>query len=212
MNDYTLTEQSVKKIARLIKTGDRPKYQPPIVPSQSRRVRSEPSEGIKYFVLAADATSCPVWAYRARMQNDGTIVANDPAETFELYFHNQLLSAPKVARAGYSGQYGLDDEGRDSFLGNPCIISCTTSAVINPSSLPNSTVGAAYTGTVSVSGLNATGVTATNLPPGLTINSTTGAVTGTPTTAGEYVAIFSGADSGGCRSSVAKKITITETA
>ncbi len=44
MNDYTLTDQSVKKLARLIKTGDRPKYQPPIVQNTSRKARFEPDE------------------------------------------------------------------------------------------------------------------------------------------------------------------------
>lgn len=144
------------------------------------------------------------------MGNDGVIAPNDPVDMFELYFHSQLLSSPKVARAGYKGMYGIDDEGRDSFIGNPCIVSCTTTATIDPSSLTDSTVGAAYSGTVEVSDLNASGVTATNLPDGLSINATTGEITGTPTTAGESVVLFSGADSVGCTITVAKKIVISE--
>jgi len=163
---------------------------------------------IKYCVLAADAISCPVLAYRGTMDDSGAITANDPAETFDLYFHSELLSAPKVARRGYPCMYAIDDQGRDSFIGNPCIDSCDTEATIDAASLLDGEVGTAYTGTVAVSGLDADGVTATGLPDGLSLNPTTGAITGTPTTPGTYEVLFQGEDEFGCDLSVIEVIII----
>lgn len=162
----------------------------------------------RYCVLAEDATSCPVWAFRATMADDGSVTPNDPSDLFLLYFHSELLSAPKVARAGYTCMYGTDDGGRDSFIGNPCIVSCDTEAVVDGSDLPDGQVGTAYTGTVVATGLNGAGVTAFGLPPGLSINSTTGVVTGTPTTAGTYLVMFAGEDSAGCRVKDIEEIVI----
>jgi len=163
---------------------------------------------LKYCVLAADAVSCPVLAYRATMDDTGIVSANDPAETFDLYFHSELLSSPKVARRGYPCMYSIDDEGRDSFIGNPCIDSCDTEASIDASSLPDGEDGTSYTGTVAVSGLDGDGVTATGLPAGLSLNPTTGAITGTPTTAGTYEVLFQGEDAAGCDLSSIKVIVI----
>jgi sugar lactone lactonase YvrE len=59
--------------------------------------------------------------------------------------------------------------------------------VISPTVLPNGTVGTAYSQTVSASGGSGTysyAVTAGSLPAGLSLNSSTGAITGTPTSAG----------------------------
>lgn len=163
---------------------------------------------LKYCVLAEDATSCPVWAFRATMADDGTVTTNEPSDLFQLYFHSELLSAPKVARAGYTCMYGKDDDGRDSFIGNPCIVSCDTEAVIDGSGLPDGEVGTAYSGTVTATGLNGAGVTAFGLPPGLSINSTTGVITGIPTTAGTYLVMFAGQDSASCRVKDIEEIVI----
>ena len=50
--------------------------------------------------------------------------------------------------------------------------------------MPNGTVGTAYSATLTSSG--ATSFTAINLPPGLSLNSATGQISGTPTTAGTF--------------------------
>ncbi len=153
----------------------------------------------RYCVLAEDATSCPVWAFRATKADDGSVTPDDPSDLFLLYFHSELLSAPKVARADYTCCYQTDDAGRDSFIGNLCIVSCDTEAVIDGSGLPDGEVGTAYSGTVVATGLNGAGVTAFGLPAGLSINSTTGVVSGIPTEPGTYLVMFAGQDSAGCR-------------
>lgn len=59
------------------------------------------------------------------------------------------------------------------------------------------TVGVAFTAHVEKSGGDGTfSYSATGLPPGLSISSTTGEITGTPTTPGSYTPIFTITDTG----------------
>jgi len=67
----------------------------------------------------------------------------------------------------------------------------TSSLTVTPSSstLPSGTVGTAYSETISGSGGTSPysyAVSSGSLPPGLTLNTSTGAISGTPTTAGSY--------------------------
>jgi hypothetical protein len=72
--------------------------------------------------------------------------------------------------------------------------SATATITVNPdptlaSIPPTGTVGVAYTGSLSPAGGTAPltlAITAGSIPPGLTFNATTGAITGTPTTVGTY--------------------------
>ncbi|MDW8205853.1 MAG: ExeM/NucH family extracellular endonuclease, partial [Cytophagales bacterium] len=60
---------------------------------------------------------------------------------------------------------------------------------INPTSLPNGTVGSSYSQTLTQTGLTGTPtwtVSSGSLPAGLSLNSGTGAISGTPTAAGTY--------------------------
>lgn len=67
-------------------------------------------------------------------------------------------------------------------------VSAPGSPVINTVSLPDGTVGTAYTATLSATPAGGTwSVTYGALPSGLTLNSATGAITGTPTAAGDYL-------------------------
>ncbi|MCU0437663.1 MAG: putative Ig domain-containing protein [Raineya sp.] len=68
-------------------------------------------------------------------------------------------------------------------------VNCPT-ATLNPSTLPNGTIGVAYSQTVTQTGLP-TGaptwsVSSGSLPTGLTLNSSTGVISGTPTTLGIF--------------------------
>lgn len=97
-------------------------------------------------------------------------------------------------------------------------------ATISPATLPTGTVGVPYTATLSVSGgtppySNWTwtaaaipGVTSSNLPPGLTI-STSGVISGTPTTAGIYntilVSVNDACTADSCTNSVSKSYALT---
>jgi len=69
--------------------------------------------------------------------------------------------------------------------------------VIAPSTLPNAKAGTSYSQTISASGGSGSysyAVTGGTLPPGLSLNSATGALTGTPTTAGGSTFIITATD------------------
>lgn len=143
------------------------------------------------FVLAEDCTGPGfVYAWPATFNAEsGATTITPGSKPFKLGHQESTLFTPKPAKAGYKGQWKSID-GQRVFDFGPCIDGCQTSSSISPGSPPDGEVGTAYTHTVSVSGLNEDGVSSPNLPPGLTINSSTGEITGTPTTAGTYFVVF----------------------
>ena len=89
-------------------------------------------------------------------------------------------------------------------------IGCPT-VTVNPTSLPNGTAGSAYSQTLSASpvgGNYSYTVTAGALPPGLSLNSATGVLSGTPTANGNYGFTISGIGFGNCAGSRAYTVTI----
>src|SRR5262249_25958473 len=68
------------------------------------------------------------------------------------------------------------------------LISCPALTSIAPASLPNGTVGTAYSQTITASpaGGNYSYAVSGNLPPGLNLNPATGVLSGTPTTNGTF--------------------------
>ena len=71
----------------------------------------------------------------------------------------------------------------------------------NPASLPNSTVGTAYNQTVSASGGASPytfAVSSGSLPPGLSLDTSTGAISGIPTSANNATFIIRATDANGC--------------
>ena len=72
---------------------------------------------------------------------------------------------------------------------------------VNPATLPNGIVGIAYSQTISAVGGTAPytfTVSSGALPPGLTLNATTGVIAGTPTLAGTFNFTVTATDSNGC--------------
>ncbi len=89
-------------------------------------------------------------------------------------------------------------------------IGCPTVS-LSPASLPGGTVGTSYSQSISASpsGGNYTfAVTAGSLPAGLSLNSATGALSGTPTTSGAASFTITATGFGGCTGSKAYSITI----
>jgi hypothetical protein len=78
---------------------------------------------------------------------------------------------------------------------NPCD---SGTSLIDPDSPPDGVVSVAYSHTVILTDLDGN-ASATNLPPGLSFNGSTGAITGTPTTEGSWVVIITGtSDTNNC--------------
>jgi hypothetical protein len=97
------------------------------------------------------------------------------------------------------------------------VILCPT-ITLTPASLPNGVQGTAYNQTVTAAPVGTTysyAVTTNMLPPGLSLNSATGAITGTPTAAGNYVfgitATGWASGSGSCTKSQSYSLLITGT-
>ena len=81
---------------------------------------------------------------------------------------------------------------------------------LSAGSFDNGTVGTEYSHTTAFAGTGVTKFLAVGLPAGLEINSTTGAVSGTPTTAGEYDVAVYGVDAyGNYSNAMTGKITIS---
>jgi Putative Ig domain len=72
-------------------------------------------------------------------------------------------------------------------------------------------VGVVVVYQITVANGNPTSYNATSLPPGLTVNTSTGAISGTPTTAGTYPVTLSATYNGGC-GTITKPVTFTITA
>jgi hypothetical protein len=82
---------------------------------------------------------------------------------------------------------------------------------LNPASLPNGTTGAAYNQSLSATpgGNYSFSKTSGSLPPGLTLNSASGVLSGTPTTQGSYTFTITATGFGACTGSLSYTVTIT---
>jgi hypothetical protein len=95
---------------------------------------------------------------------------------------------------------------------NTCGVSVCPIITVNPATLPNGSVGTPYNQTVSASGGTAPyafSVSSGALPGGLILNAATGAITGTPTTAGTFTFSITATDVNGCAGTRAYTITIS---
>ena len=161
----------------------------------------------RHFVLLEDfKANGPCWAkWVSRL---GTTSRGE----FQLYSFGNLIDG---ALPGYRCQATyIDSEWSISFGG--CPDQCSSSGTIINVAWPGGTVSTPYTHTVTGSNLNANSFGATGLPAGLSM-ANTGAVTGTPTTAGTYLVIVTatspgtGVDTGNtCTITKAFQVTIAE--
>ncbi|MEA2328952.1 MAG: hypothetical protein QOE68_3911, partial [Thermoanaerobaculia bacterium] len=94
---------------------------------------------------------------------------------------------------------------------NTCGVSVCPIITVNPATLPNGAVGTAYSQTVSASGGTSPYVFSLSsgaLPTGLVLNGASGAITGTPTTAGTSTFTITARDVNGCFGSRLYEVTI----
>lgn len=99
----------------------------------------------------------------------------------------------------------------DSNNVNTCGVQVCPIITVNPATLPNGSVGTPYNQTVSASGGTAPyafSLSSGSLPPPLILNGATGAITGTPTTAGTFTFSITATDANGCLGSREYTITI----
>ena len=103
-----------------------------------------------------------------------------------------------------------DSNGCAGSRGYTLVIVCQT-ITVNPGTLPNGTVGVFYSQTLTQTGGIGTitwSVTAGSLPPGLTLNSTTGLLSGTPTTMGTFNFTATATDGNSCAGSQSYTVQI----
>ncbi|HTB11342.1 MAG TPA: putative Ig domain-containing protein [Bryobacteraceae bacterium] len=108
-----------------------------------------------------------------------------------------------------------DNQGNTATANLSITIGAGATITITPTTLTAGTVGTAYTAAFSASGGTAPytwAVTTGTLPAGLALNSSTGAVTGTPTTAGNYSFSVTATDSTQATGQAAISLTISATA
>ncbi len=110
----------------------------------------------------------------------------------------------RITTTGFGGCTGFQDY--------VLIVSCPT-ITVDPSSLPGGSVGASYSQTVagSPAGTYSYAVSSGALPAGLTLNASTGAITGTPTTTGSFNFTITAATSGGGSCSGSRTYTVAIT-
>ena len=172
-----LKNRTAKEASRA--SGGFDRLDPPTGPPPSRN-----SPGSRYFKLLEDATSTGVQMVIAEASNK---YGDSLGGYYEVYSWSGILEG---AQAGFFGQFSKID-GTWDFTQGKCPTKCPHTGVVTPGSAPNGVVGTAYSHTVTNSGV--TSLTASDLPPGVTMNGS-GVLSGTPTEIGDfYVSITANA-------------------
>jgi hypothetical protein len=110
-----------------------------------------------------------------------------------------------------ANQAGNSSYDPASQVTNNITVACPTVTISTTSPLPNGTVGTAYSQTLSASGgiITSWAISSGSLPGGLTLNTSTGVISGTPTASGTFT--FSAKAINSCGNSATKSFTITIT-
>jgi len=157
---------------------------------------------LQWFVLAEDITSttdAEVYVWPATFYSGVTPTAVTTGEPIILTNAGYCLSPTgKLARSGYYGT--MENVGGKwvPISTYECLTACTPSggSSITQPTFTDATVGVSYSFTISTTG-TVTSVACSNLPAGLSFNSGTLQITGTPTTAGHKWVTITGT-SGTC--------------
>ena len=150
-------------------TNDRPGR------ARTVRVTVDPSTvatpQVKVWVCAYSGNPCST-------SGSPTLATNAPAA---------LLAEPTV-RFGFAAGTGGQNNNHELWNLEVASVTAFPAAAITTSSLAAATTGTAYSDTVNATGVTPITFTVSSgtLPPGLTLNASTGQITGNPTTAGSY--------------------------
>ena len=167
------------------------------------------------FVLCSEILSLASTCARVLLGAGLALAAISPAPAQEniAYTYDSLGRLVQVAHAGtvnngISATYTYDPADNRT---NVAVAIVTAPITLSPTSLPNGAVGTAYSQTISASG--GTGgysysVSSGTLPAGLSLNSSSGVLSGTPTTATGYSFTITATDSSGATGSRAYSVTI----
>ena len=170
---------------------------------------------IDYFVLAEDASPLTgrayMYAYRGDISEStsdiNVAVIDDTVTRFKLYHWNRILKITKYAKAGYSGICSRDVKGRMAFVNGACVTGCQADGSITLD-LPDGEVGVAYSHTMTGTTIDTSTIDVTGLPDGLTYDSLTQEISGTPTESGLFVLIITATSNNGCEITNAFELTI----
>lgn len=122
---------------------------------------------------------------------------------------------------------GITCNGCDPITGNPISaeVGATTTNInfilqatgcngtVQPPTLPNGQVGSPYSATVSSTGMTAPvtfAVTSGDLPDGLTLNGSTGEISGIPTAAGTFIFVITATDASSCTAGRQYEVEISQ--
>lgn len=155
---------------------------------------------IKHCVLAEDANVSGrawVWAKPAIRDDVTSVITETAGDKFKLYFWNDIIRSPKYAKAGYGCIYEKNDKGQWEFVNGPCIGGCQATGSVN-TEFPDAVVDEEYTHTVTGTSIDEGTLSVTGLPAGLTYNTATDQITGTPTAAGTTQITVTATDDTGC--------------
>jgi hypothetical protein len=167
------------------------------------------------FVLLPGAAPLPSGAGYAEFQTDGHTTA-----TWSYRVSSDFTVPADTSITVYTPAY-TDATYSTPFFVTSLTFNCTTAEVLSlyngpsislgPATLPNGTVGVAYSQAVTASGgigPYTYAVSAGALPTGLNLNSTTGAITGTPTAGAPFAFTVRATDQLGMTASQAYNVTI----
>jgi hypothetical protein len=124
----------------------------------------------------------------------------------------EISGTPTTAETANFTITATDDNGCTGSQAYSIVIQPCPTITVSPATLPDGSVGSAYNQNVTASGGTAPytfAVTSGALPAGLTLDSNTGAITGTPTTGETANFTITATDDNGCTGSQAYTVTIT---
>ena len=152
-----------------------------------------------YETLNAFATSYVTWAVTSgtlpaglTLDSQSGVISGTPTSAGTFTFTVRAANAYGSASKSYTIKITASSSG--------------TKPAITTTALPSGEAGKSYSASLTATGTTPITWTAQNLPAGLAINSSTGAVTGTPTAAGTYSTVITASNSYGTDS---KTYTLT---